>query len=232
MNSSVCNFFAVARIARIVVPGGPHHVVQRGNHRAPVFFGPDDYALYRDLLALETRRAEVAVWAWCLMPNHVHLILTPGGGGGLAGAIGRTHRRYAGFVNARARRTGHLFQERFSPAPMDEAHLMAAFAYVSLNPLRAKLVERAEDWPWSSLRAHLGLGGDGLTDTAPAFERVERFRDLIESPPGAPAFSAFRKAETIGRPMGDDAFIQSLETRLGRNLRPAKPGPKPKNNSI
>jgi putative transposase len=89
-----------------------------GNHRAPIFFEADDYAIYRDLLARETRAAGVAVWAWCPMPNHVHLILTPSDEAGLAKALGRAHRCYAGFVNARARRTGHPFQERFSSASM------------------------------------------------------------------------------------------------------------------
>ncbi|MFN0194912.1 MAG: transposase [Aestuariivirga sp.] len=219
----------MSRIARIVVPGLPHHVTQRGNHRAAIFFEDGDYALYRDLLAHEARRAGVAVWAWCLMPNHVHLILVPGNEAGLAQALGRTHRRYAGFVNARARRTGHLFQERFASAAMDEAHLLACLAYVSLNPVRARLVDRAEDWPWSSVRAHLGLGDDGLTDAAPALDRVPRFRDLLDGPADPPHFACLRQAEVIGRPLGDRDFVLALEGKLGRKLLPEKRGPKPKN---
>ena len=118
----------MTRIARIVAPGLPHHVTQRGNHRAAMFFESGDYRLYRDLLAAETRAAHVAVWAWVLMPNHVHLILVPTDETGLAGALGRVHRRYAAYVNARARRTGHLVQERFGSVVMDEAHLMAGLA--------------------------------------------------------------------------------------------------------
>ena len=94
----------MTRIARIVVPGLPHHVTQRGNHRATMFFEDGDYALYRDLLAVETKAAHVAVWARVLMPNHVHLILVPSDETGLASALGRVHRRYAAYVNARARR--------------------------------------------------------------------------------------------------------------------------------
>ena len=109
----------MARLARLVVPGLPHHVTQRGNGRGRVFFSDDDYRLYRDLLAAETARAKVAVWAWVLMPNHVHLILVPAEAPGLADALSRLHRRYAAFVNARARRTGHLVQERFGSAVMD-----------------------------------------------------------------------------------------------------------------
>src|SRR5260370_19987242 len=124
----------MARIARIVVPGLPHHVTQRGNRRERVFFEPGHYALYRALLSAACRKADVGVWAYCLMPNHVHLILVPAEATGLARALGDTHRRYTGYVNARARQTGHLFQGRFGSAVMDQRHLLAAARYVSLNP--------------------------------------------------------------------------------------------------
>ena len=116
----------MTRIARVVVPGLPHHVAQRGNRRERIFFADDDYALYRDWLAQSCRRFGVAVWAYCQMPNHVHLILTPQDGEGLALALARTHRLYAGFVNARARQTGHLFQGRFGSVALGEAALLWA----------------------------------------------------------------------------------------------------------
>src|SRR5882672_2386737 len=113
------------------------------------------------------------------MPNHVRLVLTPRTPHGLARAIGETHRQYTAFVNARARWTGHLFQGRFSSVALDEAHLVAAARYVALNPVRAKLVARAQDWAWSSARAHLAGRDDGLVRVAPLIERVGRFADLI-----------------------------------------------------
>jgi putative transposase len=116
----------MSRPARLIVPGFPHHVTQRGNRRAPVFFEDGDYALYRDLLAERCRKAGVACWAYCLMPNHVHLILVPAAADGLARAIGETRRQYTGFVNARAHWTGHLFQGRFSSVVLDERHDAAA----------------------------------------------------------------------------------------------------------
>jgi putative transposase len=130
----------MARLGRIVAAGFPRHVTQRGNRRQTVFFEPADYALYRDLLAERCRKASVEVWAYCLMPNHVHLVLTPSTPDGLARAIGETHRQYTGFINARARWTGHLFQGRFSSVALDDAHLVAAARYVALNPVRARLV--------------------------------------------------------------------------------------------
>ena len=129
----------MARIARFVVPGLPHHVTQRGNRRERVFFSDDDYRLYQDLLREACDKAGVSVWAYCLMPNHVHLILTPTTADGLARALGKAHRRYSAFVNARLRVTGHLFQSRFGSVAMDEDHLMAAARYVALNPVRARL---------------------------------------------------------------------------------------------
>jgi len=105
----------MSRLARIVVPGLPHHVTQRGNRRQRVFFEDGDFALYRDILAERRRRAGVAVWAYCLMPNHVHLILVPQSADGLARAIGETHRQYTGFVNPARARPGICFRGGFVP---------------------------------------------------------------------------------------------------------------------
>jgi putative transposase len=218
----------MTRIARIVVPGAPHHVTQRGNRRETVFFEDGDYDLYRDWLGESCRRFGVAVWAYCLMPNHVHLILTPRDDDGLAQALGRTHRLYAGFVNARARQTGHLFQGRFGSVAMDEAHLMAAARYVALNPVRARLVPRAQDWPHSSVRAHLCGRDDGLVDVKPLLDRAPRFADLLDGDPDDPGFAALRRAELIGRPLGSAQFTATIERRLGRVVTPGKRGRKPK----
>ena len=154
----------MARLARIVVPNVPHHVTQRGNRRQEVFFSDDDYAAYRGLVAEACRANEVRCIAWCLMPNHVHLILTPTAGDGLRAALADAHRRYSRRINFAHGWTGFLFQGRFASYPMDPAHLMTAIRYVELNPVKAKLVRRAEDWPWSSARAHVTGRHDGLID--------------------------------------------------------------------
>jgi putative transposase len=219
----------MARLARIVIPDVPHHVTQRGNGRARVFFGDDDYRLYLRLLAENCAAAGVAVWAWVLMPNHVHLILTPSDRDGLRRALASTHRRYAGHIHAREKRTGHFWQGRFGCVAMDEAHLAAALCYVALNPVRAKLVKRAIDWPWSSLHAHLDRApNDGVTTLAPI---VERFPDLaarIEAGEDQAMSARLRRAEQIGRPIGGAEFIAALENQTGRRLAPRTPGPKPK----
>src|ERR1700761_1617975 len=115
----------MARLARIVVPHLPHHVTQRGNRREPIFFKDGDHDVYRDLLAVQMHKASIEVWAYCLMPNHVHLILTPSYGGNLGEAVGEAHRRYTNFVNARGRWTGHLFQSWSSSVVLDDTHLKA-----------------------------------------------------------------------------------------------------------
>ena len=217
----------MARLARVVIPDLPYHVTQRGNGGQRVFFSDEDYAAYRDLLAMAARDAGVEVWAWCLMPNHVHLILCPGDGDGLRRALARVHRAYAGRVHARRRRTGHFWQGRFGAVAMDEPHCVAAFRYVALNPVRARLVARAEDWRWSSARALLGLGDDGLTDVAPARARFSRFADLLETDEDVEATARLRKGESVGRPIGSEGFLAMLEARTGRRLRPQPRGPKP-----
>ena len=214
------------RLARLIAPGFPHHVTQRGNRRAPVFFEEADYALYRDLLAKRCRKASVACWAYCLMPNHVHLILVPASVDGLARAIGETHRQYTGFVNARARWTGHLFQGRFSSVVLDEEHLMLAARYVALNPVRAQLAKQPQDWAWSSLRAHLDGRDDGLVTVAPLLERLGGVTALIDTGPEEVALTRLRAAEATGRPLGSDDFVTRLEDLMQRRLRRQKPGRK------
>lgn len=219
----------MVRLPRLVIPGIPYHVTQRGNRRAQTFFKEGDYALYRDLLAQAADRAGAEVWAYCLMPNHVHVIVVPSDSDGLRRTFADTHRRYTGYINARNRWTGHLWQGRFGAVAMDEPHLGAAARYVAFNPVRARLVSRAEDWTWSSTRAHLGLAEDPLVRTAPLLERYGDFaRFLGQAGDDQPEWRALRMSETSGRPLGSGEWLEELETRTGRVLRPQKRGPKPK----
>lgn len=219
----------MARLARLVVPGLAHHVTQRGNRREKTFFEQGDYALYRDLLAQSCARAHTEVWTYCLMPNHVHIILVPSDEDGLRRTFADLHRRYTGYVNTRARVTGHLWQGRFGSVVMDEEHLFNAVRYVSLNPVRAGLVKRARDWKWSSARAHLAAKDDGVVNVAPVLERVGDFRKfLAEDFDEDAAYAALRRAETIGRPIGGADWLEDLEQRTGRALTPRKRGRKKK----
>jgi len=160
------------------------------------------------------------------MPNHVHVILTPEDEQGLRRTFADLHRRYTGFINARHGWTGHLWQGRFGSVAMDDAYLANAVRYVAMNPVRAGLVERAEDWRWSSARAHLAGEDDGVVRVAPVLERVGDFRAFIGDDADAAAFKALRQSETTGRPLGSAGWITALERSSGRTLAPQKRGRK------
>jgi putative transposase len=218
----------MARLARTIIPGLPHHITQRGNRRARVFFGDEDYRVYLELISAAAARARTEIWAYCLMPNHVHFIMSPSDQDGLRATFAEAHRRYTARIHARLKVTGHLWQGRFSSTAMDERHLMAAARYVSMNPVRAGLVEAAADWPWSSARAHLAGRDDGVVTTAPLLDRVADFASLLETAEDAVAVRAIRSSRSTGRPAGAEDWIKALEAQTGRTLAPAKRGPKPR----
>ena len=223
----------MARLARLVIPEVPHHVTQRGNRRQPVFFGDEDYAAYRGLVASACGAEGVRCLAWCLMPNHVHLILSPTHADGLRAALADAHRRYSRRINFAHGWTGYLWQGRFASYPMEDAHLMTAVRYVELNPVRAGLAGRAEDWRWSSAKAHVTGRSDGLTDLA-ALAGVHRnwramLRHGLEAGDlGEEELASIEAHMRTGRPRGSGSFIGALEAKTGRALKRRKPGPKPK----
>jgi putative transposase len=216
----------MARLARIVSPGLPHHVTQRGNRREAIFFQDGDQEIYLDLLAEQTIKVGVAVWAYCLMPNHVHLILKPVRADDLGRAVGEAHRRFTNFINARGRWTGHLFQSRFASVVLDDIHLIRAVRYVSLNPVRAGLVGRPEEWKWSSVRAHLSGVDDALVTVRPVLDRVPHLKELLNVD-AEDDFGELRRAETTGRPLGAPEFVTGLEKLLGRKIARRAPGRRP-----
>ena len=219
----------MARIARVVVPGLPHHITQRGNRRQETFFRPGDYERYLALMAEWCGRRGVEVWAYCLMPNHAHLIAVPRKEESLRLAIGEAHRRYTRTINFREQWRGCLWQGRFASFVLDDAYLRCAARYVALNPVRAGLAARAEDYPWSSATAHLGMRADPLVrHPERLLEYVPDFAELLNLPVEREALDLIRRHERTGRPLGDEVFLERLERRLGRQLAPGKPGRKPK----
>ena len=162
----------MARIARVVARGLPHHITQRGNRRQAAFFNDDDYKAYLDIMAEWCCRCGVEIWAYCLMPNHVHLIAVPSSEEGLRQAIGEAHRRYTRRVNFREGWRGHLWQGRFASYIMDEAYLLVSTRYVEFNPVRAGLVEKPEEYQWSSAAAHMSGRDDALVKVLPLLDMV------------------------------------------------------------
>jgi len=219
----------VGRIARAVAPGFPHHITQRGNRRQQTFFSDDDYQAYLDLITEWCKAYAVDIWGYCLMPNHVHLVAVPENEESLALAIGKAHLRYSRRINFREGWRGHLWQGRFSSYVKDERYLLACARYIERNPVRAKLVTSPPEWRWSSARAHLDGASDGIVNVTPLLEIAgTRWADLLALEVSSDEATALRKHERSGRPLGDPAFVDKVESQLGRCLRRNKPGPKPR----
>jgi putative transposase len=172
-------------------------------------------------------KARVACWAYCLMPNHVHLILVPETADGLRAALAKTHRAYAGIINTRRKVTGHFWQGRYNSTPMDEAHVQEALRYVLLNPVKAKRVARADQWPWSSAAAYLKDKDDGLTDVKPLRRQISDMRAFLGAKPDQTRLTTLLAASTVGRPAAGPETMAALEKKTGRTLSPEKRGPKP-----
>ncbi len=210
----------------------PHHVVQRGNRRQQTFFCDADYRAYLSLLSEWCGRWRTRIWAYCLMPNHVHLVLVPEQAAGLARSIGEVHRRYTRRINFRENWRGYLWQGRFSSFVMDEPYVMATAGYVERNAVEAGLAERAEDWPWSSAAGHVGGRGDAVAEGAWLAERIAgwvcTWGEYLAARDEPALASRMRALESTGRPLGDEAFLLTVGGLLGRDLLPRRPGPRPR----
>ena len=219
----------MARMTRVIVEGMPHHITQRGNRRQQTFFSEGDYKAYLKLMADWCGKYEVQIWAYCLMPNHIHMVAVPSKKETLRLAIGETHRRYTRRINFDKGWRGHLWQERFSSFVMDEPHLLACLRYIENNPVRAKLVKQPEQWPWSSASAHIKAENDILVKVSPALSIVQDdWKSFLSEAESFEQIETFRKHERTGRPLGSASFVQILEQKLDRILKPQKPGRKPK----
>jgi putative transposase len=226
----------MARLDRVVIAGVPYHLTHRGNRRGDVFFADEDRWTYLHGLAAAKAKFGLRIWGWCLMSNHVHLLAVPERADSLARAIGLAHGRHSRRVNASHGWSGHLWASRFFSTPLDGAHLWSAIRYIELNPVRAGLVERAEQWTWSSARAHALGVADVLLEPDRPF--AAGARDALTGRPlawgewlarglAADEIEMLRRATRTGRPCGDEAFIKELEHKSGRALAPLKRGRKP-----
>lgn len=203
-----------------------HHITQRGNRRLPTFFGDDDYHEYLSLLTEWCAWWRVDIWAYCLMPNHVHLIAVPETEEGLCRALGEVHRRYTRHVNLREGWRGHLWQGRFASFVMDSRYTLAAARHIELNPVRAGLVASPGEYLWSSARAHLMRRDDPLVKVAPLCAEIDDWAAFLSSDVEEEAASRLRLHERTGRPLGEASFIAALEEQTGRVLQRQKTGPK------
>src|ERR1700691_1360548 len=221
----------MARLPRVIAVDGPHHVTQRGNGRRFILDSDTDRRVYLDLLKQSLALHGVAMMGYCLMSNHVHLVLVPGRAESLGLALKHAHGRYASYWNAIHHSSGHVWQGRYYSCPLDEPHVWEALRYTELNPLRAGLVPKAESWPWSSAGSHCG------TEPADASLALEMWRSRWTSSDWRNYLAAgelesrlavIRQRTHTGRPLGDAEFTHSMEKIAQRRLAPQKRGPREK----
>ncbi len=180
--------------------------------------------MYLRLLAEQCRRYALEVWAYCLMDNHVHLVVMPRETHSLTRAMAETHRRYTRAVNFREGWRGYLWQGRFGSVPMDERHLIAAVRYVERNPVVAGLVQRAEDYPWSSALAHATATPDPVLTRHFLTERITDWAEFLRGEDDDRLGQTLARHGSVCRPLGSEAFLAQLEQRTGRRLRRGRPG--------
>lgn len=214
------------RIARVCAINYPHHITQRGNNRGTVFFGDEDREFYLKTLSRYSHKWTFEIWAYCLMQNHVHILAVPKKEASLAKGIGGTNLVYTQYINRKYKRSGRLWQNRFFSTIIEkEFYLWAVARYIELNPVRANFVERAEDYVWSSARAHVSGMKDDILSAEGWLEEWElnAYREFLrDEDRGIEA--SIRKATATGRPLGSGRFIKILEKILERDILPKKAG--------
>jgi putative transposase len=215
----------MARLARVVVPELPHHVIHRGNRRQNVFFRDEDKESYLSILHLQSRLFALKVWSYCLMDNHVHLIVVPKDQESLSQVIGETHKLYTRMVNFREGWRGSLWEGRFKSMVMDERYVCAAVRYVERNPVRAKVVKKAEEYLWSSARFRVKKQENPLLSDFYLLEEIGDWSKYLEEEENKEQLGRMRLQCLSGRPLGDMNFLRNLEQRTGRALIKRRPGP-------
>jgi putative transposase len=217
----------MARFARVVVIDVAHHVTQRGNARQVILSSDGDRAAYLDLLQYHSELHGLALLGYCLMSNHVHLIVVPRASEALAQALKHTHGRYACYWNARNSSSGHVWQGRFYSCPLDETHLWRALRYVELNPVRAGMVPAAAAWRWSSAAAHCGSGAPESVLEMQRWRKrwtVAEWSEYLAARESASDVATLRLYTHTGRPLGSEEFVADLEHSTLRPLIPRKAG--------
>ena len=216
------------RLARVVAKGVVHHITQRGNARRTVFDSDADRLVYLDLLRRDAALHRCSLVGYCLMSNHVHLMVVPDRADSIAQALRHTHGRYAAYLNARQGKSGHVWQGRYYSCPLDHGHLWTALRYVECNPVRAGMATLAKQYPWSSAAAHCA-GAERHAFLDLDFWRAEwngpSWQEFLSNDTGHDADAEQIRSNThTGRPLGAEAFVRWMEQKLHRPLAPRKGG--------
>lgn len=226
----------MARLPRLTLPGYPHHVIQRGNNRQPIFADAQDYEAMLAMLADSARMHGVAIHAYVLMGNHFHLLATPASAESLPRMMQAVGRGYVRYFNQRHGRSGTLWEGRYrSTLIQSERYLMACMVYMDLNPVRAGLAERPTDWPWSSHAHYLGLCNDrvvtphalywALGNTP--FAREAAYGELVQAGVAAEHQAQLTDATLRGWALGGPEFIEGLQKKIERRVSRSRAGRPP-----
>ena len=215
----------MARCKRLVIPGMPHHIVQRGNHRMNVFLDDADRFVFLRMLDKASKQYGLINLGYNLMTNHVHLISIPKEEASLALAMRDVLGSYASYFNHKYGLNGRLWQGRFYSTVLDDEHFWEALRYVELNAVRAGLIQRAELYPWSSAPAHCGLITDPLLSPLPAGAAfIKDWSEWLSAGDNESAVKFIRNCTKTGRPCGSESYIKELELITGRILTPRRIG--------
>ncbi len=218
----------MARIRRIVVPNTPHHITQRGVRSMNIFFKDEDYEYYKELLFTQCKLHDLKILSYCLMTNHVHLIVIPKNRESLSKAIGETHRLYTRKINFEQKVRGHLFQERFYSTPLDEEHFLYALRYVEQNPAKAYMVEHPWDYKYSSARYRVKLiSKDMLLSSYDVIDNILNYKEFLQKETQT---KLLKEKTRTGKPCGNENFYDKIQSITGVDYKNKKPGPKVKNN--
>jgi putative transposase len=211
-------------MSRLIVPGFPHHVTQRGVRSMDIFPDNDARLAYLQFLSEEAGRSGVQFLSWCLMTNHVHFIAIPNDSSSLTRAFGEAHRRYTRMRNFGEGVRGYLFQGRFGSCVLDEKHLVAAARYVERNPVKAGMVSHPRDYQWSSARFHLGIAEtDMMVADRTMLGLVSDWENFLSSENEEDS-ERLRLSTRTGRPAGNDDFAEKVKMLTGGDPRPQRPG--------
>lgn len=203
-------------------------MTHRGNRRGDIFFDYEDRKVYLKWISEAAERYGLEIWSYCLMTNHVHLLLRSPTATALGQAIGVAHGRYAQRINRLRAWSGHLWANRFFSHPIEGGAVPVVARYIERNPVRAGLVERPEDYLWSSARTHCGLAGSGiLSPRRPLPDSVSTWREWLTRSDD-PAEARLRDCSHSSQPLGSEEFCTHIDQELGRTLRPRPRGRPPR----
>ncbi len=204
---------------RIILRNIPYHITQRGNRRQDVFFSTDDRKRYLKWLTQYSARYKFEILAYCLMTNHIHIVGIPRNKTSIGRTLQIVNMRHSRAVNQTQGWSGHLWHSRYFSAPMDDSYLYLAMRYVEQNPVRAGMVMRARDYPWSSAACHCGLRADPVLEQNHAYDDIfDGWSDLLDEMPKLEDIERLRRRTSAGVPCGDEKFMKRISKRVGRKL--------------